>query len=60
MVAAESVGYVLGGAAVKRMSIAEYARQFGEAKTPWARFSLFVRSLTLRWHLWYWSRKYGV
>lgn len=40
------------GTEMKHLSIAEYSRQFLEAKTPWARFSLFVRSLSLRHMIW--------
>jgi hypothetical protein len=35
-----------------RMSIQQYAIECQKAKTPWAKASLFIRSLTLRFALW--------
>jgi hypothetical protein len=36
---------------MKRMSVSQYANQYMKAKTPWAKASLFVRSLGLRFAL---------
>jgi hypothetical protein len=37
---------------MKHMSIAQYAAEFDVAKSRWARASLYVRSIPLRWRLW--------